>query len=1135
MELRLHLSDLRRLLFLASIAALVGAPAAGAAFQPVRRGFGELAFPRVRAGTLSVPAKPASSRIRVVVTLGLPPLAQAYGRGLYSAGTFRRLNVHSETSREYLRRIDAAQAAAIAQLRRAIPSARVSWRYRVVIDGFAVSLPAAKLAELSRQSFAARVWPSYTYRLSLNRSPAVIGADTFHQTTGANGEGVKIGVVDDGIDNTNPFLSGAGFTPPAGYPLGDTRFTNGKIIVARAFPGPGSGTQGTLPLDRASSFHGTHVAGIAAGDAGTCAPAGIDHPATCGLSGVAPKAFLGNYRVFNVPTILGHIAESPEIIKAFDQAVTDGMDVINFSGGGPQSDPLTDILVPAMDNVAAAGVVPVLAAGNDRDDFGFGTVGSPGTAPAAISVAAVSNAQVFAPALTVLDSSGKEVLHVPIQTGGVTPSAWATSNQLLVDVGSIVGRNGQPVERHLCGTAADPNGADNQLPAHSLDGAIALASRGSCTFASKAARAAEAGAIGLVLVDNRFGEANPIPLQLEIPSGMISDLDGAAIRTAIGSAGRILVRIGRTYEDIATNRSGIVTSFSAGGPTAFGHLLKPDVAAPGGQILSSTLPEFAGSPFAVFDGTSMATPHVTGAAALLVERHPTWSPQQIKSALMSTAGPAWGDTARTKEAPVTLEGAGLVNVPRADDPQIFTSPASISLGELDITSGAVSRSAMIQLSDAGDGAGSWSVALEPQSATNGAAITVPSPLTLSAGGTVSLTVDVQVGAGAAVGDDMGFIALAKGGVTRRIPYYFEVAKPALAALTPVALKAEQSGNTITGQSRVSQYRFPTWPFGPPPSYSGPGVKESGAEHLYTINLTKSAVNFGVYVYSQSVSSQIDPWVLGSKDENDVQGYAGLPVNVNSLMYDYRADIESAGASYPTAKRYYVAVDSGSDVFTGQSLPGRYVLRSWVDDLKPPAVQLVTKTVAAGRPTIVARATDAKSGIDPLSLVFNYNGNVLLGASAYDPVSGLTVFGIPANAPALTVGKKKKEALSASDNQETKNVNPPPGSATPNTITRNVLLNVVNKPTVTWLVPPAKPCLKKTTRLAVVAGSTKKLATVKFTDGKKTIGSNKPDSVGIAVKDWNVKRAGNGKHTLHATAVDAAGRKVTASLAVRVCA
>ena len=193
---------------------------------------------------------------------------------------------------------------------------------------------------------------------------------------------------------------------------------------------------------------------------------------------------------------------------------------------------------------------------------------------------------------------------------------------------------------------------------------------------------------------------------------MIADVDGAALRAAMGSAGRIQIRIGRGYEDIATGRSGIVTSFSGAGPTAFGHLLKPDLAAPGGQILSSTLTEFAGSPFAVFDGTSMATPHVAGAAALLVQQHPTWSTQQVKSALMTTAGAAWGNTERTSEAAVTLEGAGLINVARANDPQIFSDPASISLGELNVTNGAVTRSSLLQITDAGNGAGTWTVSLQ---------------------------------------------------------------------------------------------------------------------------------------------------------------------------------------------------------------------------------------------------------------------------------------------------------------------------------------------------------------------------------------------------------------------------------------
>src|SRR5262245_66473049 len=147
------LASLRRLLFLASLAALTVVPAAAGASQPIRRDFGELTVPRVRAGTVTVPHGHGSGRIRVIVSLKLPPLAQVYGRGLYATGAARRLNVHSATSKAYVARIDAEQTAALAQLRRAVPSARVSWRYQVVLNGFAVSIPAGQLAKLSRQSF----------------------------------------------------------------------------------------------------------------------------------------------------------------------------------------------------------------------------------------------------------------------------------------------------------------------------------------------------------------------------------------------------------------------------------------------------------------------------------------------------------------------------------------------------------------------------------------------------------------------------------------------------------------------------------------------------------------------------------------------------------------------------------------------------------------------------------------------------------------------------------------------------------------------------------------------------------------------------------------------------------------------
>jgi minor extracellular serine protease Vpr len=1120
----------RRIAFLALAAALLAATPAGAQLVPVARH----GLPRLRAGVVHVPHGHASGRVRVIVTLRLPPLAAAFGRSP-AAFAGRRLDVTTASSRAYLARVDAAQRVAIVRLRRAIPSATISRRFRIVLDGVTVSLPVRRLPRLAALPFVRKVYPSMRYTLSLDRSPSLIGADVLHVTTGARGQGMKIGVVDDGVDQTNPFFNPAGYSYPSGFPKGDTAFTTPKVIVARAFPGPGSGARGKLPLDRQESFHGTHVAGIAAGDEGTNAPAGADHPPVSGLSGVAPRAWIGNYRVFTIPTPIGNVVNTPEIVAAFESAVADGMNVINFSGGGPESDPATDATIEMARNTAAAGVVPVIAAGNDRDDFGLGSVQSPGSAPAAITVAAVTNTHIFAPALSVTAPSAPATLkQIPIEKAS-TPAAWSVSDQTLVDVGSIVGAGGQPVERHLCGPPENPNGPVQPLPSHSLDGAIVLVSRGLCTFVSKADRAKAAGAIGMVLVDNRPGNPNPIPLRLSIPAGMISDLDGARLRDYLATTGgRAPVRLGNDPLDIENGRGDVLTSFSSAGPTDFGHLLKPDVSAPGGQILSSTLPEFAGSPFAVFDGTSMATPHVTGSAALLLQLHPTWTAQQVKSALMSTAGPAWQDTAQTHEAPVLLEGGGLVNLPRAASPLVFTDPASLSFPDLDVNGGVQKRSQVVHLTDAGGGAGTWVVSVEPQSSSAGATVgVVPGTVALAPGGKTDFTVAVSALPDAAKGDDYGFVVLRNGTQTRRIPYLFMVTRPGLEGLTAQPLKTLQTGDTRGGTSHVDLYRFPDAPFGPAPNYLvGPTEAETGAEQVYVTHLDRKVANIGAAVILQSALSEIDPFFLGAQDENTVQGYAGTPVNANGLMFDYRFDVEAAGAQFPSQKDYYVAVDSASDLFSGEPLPGRYTLRSWVNDVKPPTAKLLTTRVSTGRPTLAARVLDTGSGVDPLSLVIGYK-RVLVGATAYDPTSGLALFPLPAAAPKLT--GRTAATLEASDFQETKNVNTSGSEIMPNTAFKSVRIAAAARPAVAWLAPnPSAGCLKGKVRLIADASAPRRILSVRFYDGKRRIATVRTGLDGLYAFTWKTTKAKRGAHTLRAIATEAKGRTATTRERVRVC-
>lgn len=1132
---------MRRLpLLLLVAAALIWVAGAAADLRPIKRDFGELHIPRVRAGTIPKPRDGKDVRLTVLVRLAQPPLA-VYGRSLLGPTASRKLDVTSSSSRAYLAKLAAAQRAAEAELQRTMPEATVRRRYRIVLDALAVELPARQLPTLVRQSFATKVYPSLRYSLALDQSPSVIGSDALAAVTGARGDGVKIAVVDDGVDQGNPFFSASGFSYPPGFPKGGTKWTTPKVIVARAFPGPGSGEGGRLPLDPAFSFHGTHVAGIAAGNAGTSAPRGPDHPAVAGLSGVAPRAWIGNYRVFNVPTPVGHVANTPEIAAAFEAAVADGMDVINFSGGGPQSDPANDAMVETIRNVAAAGVIPVIAAGNDRDDFGTGSTGSPGTAPEAISVAASSNTHVFAEALDVVAPGAPPGLAgIPFRPAGGAdvPAGWASSAQTLADVGTIVGINGAPVDRKLCGPPSDPNGGASTLPNNSLSGAIALVTRGTCAFVSKAERARAAGAVGIVIVDNRAGEANGIPIQLELPGGMISDLDGARLRTQMAATGgRTLIQVRREQLELTTGRSGVITSFSSGGPTPFGHDLKPDVSAPGGSILSATLPR-AGGPFAVFDGTSMATPHVAGAAALLRQRHPGWTPRQVKSALVSSAAPAWGDTARSLEAPVILAGGGLVSLPAADDPKLFTDPASLSFDDLSVTRGARSEALLVLLQDAGGGAGTWQVELRPQAATPGSSVEVPSTVAVAPGGSASLAVLAHASSSAVAGENYGFVVLRQGDVVRRIPYFFLVARPALAALTPVPLRQLQTGETQTGTSVVQQYRYPTAPFGPPPDFGiAPPMQQDGAERLYSIRIDEPVANFGASVVIGSEGSAVDPWVLGSKDENDVQGYAGTPVNMNPLTFGFRADIGAAGASFPRPKTYYISVDSARDPFTGRSLAGRYILQGWVNDVFPPFVQALTTRVAAGRPLLVVRAFDlfpgASSGVDPLSLVIGY-GRVLVGAAAYDPVSGIAAFPLPSAAPALKVGRTRAVLL-ASDYQEAKNINTTGDDVMPNTSGRATTLRVVDGATVTWLAPEVDECAERPrARFLVAAGSTKALQSVTFYVGERRVATLKDKRGGLYGTDWNTRSAQVGRHVVRAVVRDAAGRTAEAKRTVRVC-
>jgi subtilisin family serine protease len=734
------------------------------------------------------PASAPGGEVEVVVRLAQPPLADAFlaDRTLAAATrTHHRLDLRAPASVSYVRELVTAQDTVATRVTAAIPGATIRWHYRIVADGMAVVVPRSQLGRLARVPGVVQVYPTVRYRPLLDRSPQLIGAPAlWGPSLQTAGNGMRIGIIDEGVDQTHPFFSPVGYTAPPGYPKGDTRYTTAKVIVARAFPPPSpSWKYASLPFDPINSEHGTHVAGIAAGERGTYVGRT--------LSGVAPNAYIGNYKALTIPTPdFGLDGNSPEIAAAIEAAVSDGMDVINLSLGEPEVDPARDLVVQAIDAAADAGVVPVVAAGNDFEDFGKGSISSPGSALGAITVAAVTN-----------------------------------------------GRGGQP------------------------------------------------------------------------PDG--------------------------------------IADFSSAGPTPLSLRLKPDVSAPGVNVLSS-LPKRDGL-WGTLSGTSMATPEVAGAAALLKERHPTWTVAQIKSALTLTGDPVHPLGTTTGEVPTTREGGGLVDLARANTPLLFATPSILSFGLVPVGSG---TSQAVALTDAGGGAGTWTASAQLQSPVPG--ITVSVPPTVAVPGTLPVT--VTAAADATEEDVTGFVVLSNGTDTRRIPFWFRSERPLLKQETAIPLlrTGTYTGSTVGKPALVSTYRYPD------PDTTKPLV---GPEEVFRVHVVRPIANFGVAV----LSGPVTPRIVVGDDENRLAGYTALPLDFNPYRQSYGESTASAAVVAPAAGDYDVVFDTSD----GRS-PGRFTFRFWVDDRQPPSVRLLSQTST----TVKLALADAGSGVDSTSILATVDGRTM---------------------------------------------------------------------------------------------------------------------------------------------------------------
>ena len=397
-----------------------------------------------------------------------------------------------------------------------------------------------------------------------------------------------------------------------------------------------------------------------------------------------------------------------------------------------------------------------------------------------------------------------------------------------------------------------------------------------------------------------------------------------------------------------------------------------------------------------FSGTSMASPHVAGGAALLLQRHPSWTPAQIKSALVLTGRPVWSDSMHRHEVPPTRGGGGLIDLSAANDPLIFSSPSSVSFR---FVHRGQSESVPVNLTDAGGGAGVWTVTVTARAAAGGA--TVSAPATTSVPGSLSLHLDVS--SSAPQGDTTGFIVLSRGTITRRIPFWLRVTAPVLShdRHTTLVRPGVYGGNTAGRSSRVSCYRYPT---NPSPLGIAPCLR--GPEQVFRFRLPRPAANFGVAVLSHARGVHVQPRVVRAGDENRLTGYAGLPLNLNPYLSSYDRVSPAAGAVRPDAGAYDIVFDTPS-----RRAAGKFAFRFWVNDTTRPRLRLLTRSVRSGALVRVSVA-DGGSGVDPGSLHATLDG----GAAAVRFSRGRAVV----STRGLARGRHRL-VFRASDFQEAKNM------------------------------------------------------------------------------------------------------------------
>lgn len=660
----------------------------------------------------------------------------------------RRIDFASSAVRAERARLAATRNDFRAWLRQNAPNARITSETDVALHAVAVTLNGTSLSTLRSAPMVVAVELQREFRSVAHDDPdlSLIRANEGWNAAGGAadaGEGVKVAVIDSGIDITHPCFSDAGYPPQAR--IGDTALTNNKVIAARVFHNKAKKNQFDA---RGIGSHGTHVAGTVACNAHT--PAVINGVAVpYDPSGVAPRALLGNYNVF--PGDTGS-ARSEDILNALEAAYIDGFDVANMSLGGARNDGGGAFLLDnAIDNLDRANMVVAVAAGNEGP--GYFTVHYPGAAPRALTAGA--------------STVGHNIIN-QVVVGGTAYAA------VIGDFGEISVDLTKPLKVVADPTSGFPHGlnlaCDGGPPLPSLSGTIALLGRGVCDFTVKMRNAQNAGAAGVIMVNREPGPPfvmshNELEAKPTIPGVMVSLADGAAIDDHDG-APATLKALG-TYVTTPEDRN-LMAGFSSWGPTHGDLLIKPDVVAPGADIVSAYPAHTCAAPpcWSFLGGTSMATPHLAGAAAVVRGLRPGWSAAQVRSAVVNTAQQGvlrHPDTGVVTVDPLIV-GAGLADLAAATQAVAALDPVSAAFGSVASGSGG-QRTTSMTVTNLTTTTRSFTVAVADDGSDGVTFATTGGTFTLAPGASRAVPLTVNTSRNAVDGHRFAQVNVSSGGVT----------------------------------------------------------------------------------------------------------------------------------------------------------------------------------------------------------------------------------------------------------------------------------------------------------------------------------------------------------------------------------